>query len=339
MALRDFGLLVAALALGRLAQARAVATRDEPQRGRCPVTAVDLEVADPESGLDAATVAAKQFLEALGVSTDGPGLRESPARMARAYAEMLTPRSFELTTFPNDEKYDELVVVKDIPVQSLCEHHLLPFTGVAHIGYLPGERILGLSKFARVVELFARRPQVQERLTQQVATWLDDQLGPQGRRRGDRGRAQLHVAARCAGRRRRDPDLGADRHAAQQPGHPPRVPRRAARRTRMTVPEPAATATARSPAGSAVHLTRVTRLFDGLAAITQVSLRRRHRRGGLAARVERLGQVDAAAGDRDRDLADVRRRHRARARPGPRPGRDPGRGPSWSGTTPGSTTT
>ena len=144
------------------------------------MTAVEPEVLDPDSGLEAAAVAAKQFLEALGVSTDGPGLRDSPGRMARAYAEMLTPRSFELTTFPNDEKYDELVVVKDIPLQSLCEHHLLPFTGVAHVGYLPGERILGLSKFARVVELFARRPQVQERLTQQVATWLDDQLGPKG---------------------------------------------------------------------------------------------------------------------------------------------------------------
>ena len=144
------------------------------------MTAVEPEVLDPDSGLEAAAVAAKQFLEALGVSTDGPGLRDSPGRMARAYAEMLTPRSFELTTFPNDEKYDELVVVKDIPLQSLCEHHLLPFTGVAHIGYLPAERILGLSKFARVVELFARRPQVQERLTQQVANWLDDQLGPKG---------------------------------------------------------------------------------------------------------------------------------------------------------------
>jgi len=144
------------------------------------VTALDAEELDPDGALAAATTAAKQFLEALGVSTDGPGLRDSPARMARAYAEMLTPRSFELTTFPNDEKYDELVVVRDIPVQSLCEHHLLPFTGVAHVGYLPGERILGLSKFARVVELFARRPQVQERLTQQVATWLDDQLGPKG---------------------------------------------------------------------------------------------------------------------------------------------------------------
>ena len=142
---------------------------------RCPTDTVD-----PDAGPDAAARAAKLFLEALGVSTDSPGLRDSPARMARAYAEMLTPRSFELTTFPNDEKYDELVVVKDIPVQSLCEHHLLPFTGVAHVGYLPDERILGLSKFARVVELLTHRPQVQERLTQQIATWLDDHLAPKG---------------------------------------------------------------------------------------------------------------------------------------------------------------
>jgi GTP cyclohydrolase IA len=141
----------------------------------CPVDTVD-----PDAGPDAAARAAKQFLEALGVSTDSPGLRDSPARMARAYAEMLTPRSFELTTFPNDEKYDELVVVKDIPVQSLCEHHLLPFTGAAQIGYLPDERILGLSKFARVVELLTHRPQVQERLTQQIASWLEDHLAPKG---------------------------------------------------------------------------------------------------------------------------------------------------------------
>lgn len=130
--------------------------------------------------LAAATGAAEDFLAALGVDTDSPGLRESPARMVLAYAEMLTPRGFELTTFPNDENYDELVVVTDIPLQSLCEHHLLPFTGVAHVGYLPDERILGLSKFARVVELFARRPQVQERLTQQVANWLDEHLAPRG---------------------------------------------------------------------------------------------------------------------------------------------------------------
>ena len=142
-----------------------------PDRDTEPADVIDLR---------AATRAAEEFLRALGVPCHSPGLRDSPERMARAYAEMLSPRDFELTTFPNDEHYDELVVVKAIPVQSLCEHHLLPFTGTAHIGYLPGERILGLSKFARVVELFARRPQVQERLTQQVADWLDSRLTPKG---------------------------------------------------------------------------------------------------------------------------------------------------------------
>jgi GTP cyclohydrolase I len=100
--------------------------------------------------------------------------------MVGAYLEMLSPRAFDLTSFDNDEGYDELVLARDIPVQSLCEHHLLPFVGVAHVGYLPRDRILGLSKLARVVELFARRPQVQERLTRQVADWLDEQLGPRG---------------------------------------------------------------------------------------------------------------------------------------------------------------
>jgi GTP cyclohydrolase I len=100
--------------------------------------------------------------------------------MANAYAEMLTARDFELTTFDNDEGYDEMVVVCDIPLQSICEHHLLPFTGTAHVGYLPGERIVGLSKFARVVEMFSRRPQVQERLTKQIADWLDRELSPRG---------------------------------------------------------------------------------------------------------------------------------------------------------------
>jgi GTP cyclohydrolase I len=107
-------------------------------------------------------------------------LVETPRRMAAAYAEMLAPRPFELTTFPNDEGYDELVLARSIPVQSVCEHHLLPFIGIAHVGYLPGARILGLSKLARVVELFARRPQVQERLTKQVADWLQDNLSPRG---------------------------------------------------------------------------------------------------------------------------------------------------------------
>jgi GTP cyclohydrolase I len=100
--------------------------------------------------------------------------------MALAYAEMLHAPSFELTTFANEEEYDELVLVEDIPVHSLCEHHMLPFTGVAHVGYLPGDRILGLSKFARIVDFFARRAQTQERLTKQVAEHLQSHLAPRG---------------------------------------------------------------------------------------------------------------------------------------------------------------
>jgi GTP cyclohydrolase IA len=96
------------------------------------------------------------------------------------YDELLTPRPFNPTTFPNDGGYDELVVATGIPFHSLCERHLLPFVGVAHVGYLPGERIIGLSKLARVVELFARNLQVQERLTKQVADWVDERLRPKG---------------------------------------------------------------------------------------------------------------------------------------------------------------
>ncbi|USQ81781.1 GTP cyclohydrolase I FolE [Ornithinimicrobium faecis] len=130
--------------------------------------------------LDQATRAAGAFLAALGVDCDNESMARSPRRMAQAYAAMLTSRPFEMTTFDNDEGYDELVLVRSIPVQSVCEHHLLPFTGQAHVGYLPGQRILGLSKFARVVEMFARRPQVQERLTQQIAEWIDHELAPRG---------------------------------------------------------------------------------------------------------------------------------------------------------------
>ncbi len=130
--------------------------------------------------LQAAERAAAQLLKALGISLDSESLRGTPGRMARAYAELFTPREFDLTTFPNDEGYDELVLARAIPVRSVCEHHLLPFVGVAHVGYLPGQRILGLSKLARIVELFASRPQVQERMTKQIADWLDEQLQPKG---------------------------------------------------------------------------------------------------------------------------------------------------------------
>jgi GTP cyclohydrolase I len=133
-----------------------------------------------EVDLVGAEQAAAGFLRALGVDTGSESLRETPARMARAYAELFTAPEFDLTTFPNDEGYDELVLARSIPMRSVCEHHLLPFTGVAHVGYLPGERILGLSKLARVVEHFAARPQVQERLTKQIAGWLQDSLAPAG---------------------------------------------------------------------------------------------------------------------------------------------------------------
>jgi GTP cyclohydrolase I len=130
--------------------------------------------------LRAVEEAINRLLRALGRDPASPHLAETPRRVASAYAEMLTARRFDLTTFPNDEGYDELVIARDIPLQSLCEHHLLPFSGVAHIGYLPGARILGLSKLARVLELFARDLQVQERLTQQVADWLQEHLAPRG---------------------------------------------------------------------------------------------------------------------------------------------------------------
>ncbi|MEU1105989.1 GTP cyclohydrolase I FolE [Streptomyces tibetensis] len=157
--------------------------RTEPYDGEAtaPVRPVLRVVHEPE-GIDlaAAEVAAGRFLEALGISTASESLRGTPGRMARAYAELFSPRPFDLTTFPNDEGYDELVLARRIPVRTVCEHHLLPVVGTAHVGYLPGARILGLSKLARVVEHFACRPQVQERLTKQVADWLQTHLEPKG---------------------------------------------------------------------------------------------------------------------------------------------------------------
>jgi GTP cyclohydrolase I len=139
-------------------------------------------VAPAAEPIDAARAegAARELLLALGADLTDESLRETPRRMAEAYAELLTARPFTATTFPNDEGYDELVVARDIRFHSLCEHHLLPFHGVAHVGYLPGERIVGLSKLGRVVDLYARRLQVQERLTTQVARWLCDTLEPRG---------------------------------------------------------------------------------------------------------------------------------------------------------------
>jgi GTP cyclohydrolase I len=188
----------------------------------------------PPGGVDVAGAerAAARFLTALGVPTDSAATAGTPGRMARAYAEMLSPRSFDLTTFANDEGYDELVLARGIPVQSVCEHHMLPFLGTAHVGYLPGQRILGLSKLARVVELFARRPQVQERLTKQVADWLHTHLQPRGvgvvieaehlcmNVRGVRAAGTSTVTSTLLGTLREDPRSRAEFLAltAKQPG-------------------------------------------------------------------------------------------------------------------------
>src|SRR3954447_21688341 len=147
-----------------------------------------LELARPEGSDDAhreidhagAQRAARDLLLALGADLDAEGLQETPRRMADAYAELLTPQPFRPTTFPNEDGYDELIVARSIPFHSLCMHHLLPFHGVAHIGYLPRDRIIGLSKLGRVVELFARDLQIQERLTTQIADWLTRELHPKG---------------------------------------------------------------------------------------------------------------------------------------------------------------
>jgi GTP cyclohydrolase IA len=136
----------------------------------------------PATGVDRGAVerAASDLLLALGTDLDASTLEETPRRVADAYAELLTREPFNLTTFPNDDGYDELIVARAIPFHSLCKHHLLPFRGIAHVGYLPGDRIIGLSKLGRVVEFFSRDLQIQERLTTQIADWLAAELEPRG---------------------------------------------------------------------------------------------------------------------------------------------------------------
>ncbi|OBI41390.1 GTP cyclohydrolase I FolE [Mycobacterium colombiense] len=132
-----------------------------------------------------AEAAVRELLHAIGEDPDRNGLRETPARVARAYREMFAglytdPDSVLNTMF--DEDHDELVLVKEIPLYSTCEHHLVAFHGVAHVGYIPGNdgRVTGLSKIARLVDLYSKRPQVQERLTSQIADALVKKLNPRG---------------------------------------------------------------------------------------------------------------------------------------------------------------
>jgi GTP cyclohydrolase I len=167
--------------------------------------------------LAAAEEGARRLLVALGLDLTDESLADTPRRMAHALAEMTSAPEFDLTTFPNDGGYDEMVLVENIPVRSLCEHHMLPFLGVAHVGYLPGHRILGLSKLARMVEFHARRPQTQERLTKQIADHLGELLEPQGigvvveaehtcmSVRGARAQGARTVTSALHGRLREDP--------------------------------------------------------------------------------------------------------------------------------------
>ncbi len=129
---------------------------------------------------DAAMVAVGDLLAALGFDPDEGDLVETPRRVTDAFIEMITPEPFEMTTFANDDAYDEPVVVRGIPFVSLCRHHLLPFRGTATVGYVPGDRLVGLSKLARVVAHHARGLQVQEALTVQIARTLETALEPRG---------------------------------------------------------------------------------------------------------------------------------------------------------------
>lgn len=136
-------------------------------------------------GVDRARIqaAVREILLAIGEDPDREGLQRTPYRVAKAYDELFAgmredPREHLRATF--DEGHKEMVVLRDIPFASLCEHHLLPFTGIAHIGYIPQGRIVGLSKLARLVDGYARRPQVQERLTSEVADAIMEELKPDG---------------------------------------------------------------------------------------------------------------------------------------------------------------
>jgi GTP cyclohydrolase I len=179
--------------------------------------------------LAAAERAAADLLAALGQPLHDEAMLETPRRMAAAYAELLAVPAFDLTSFPNTEQYDELVLVQDIPVRSLCEHHMLPFVGVAAVGYLPGERILGLSKLARLVDFFGRRAQTQERLTKQIADHLQTSLDPRGvgvvveaehtcmSLRGVRAAGARTVTSALAGTLRQDPAARAEFLALARP--------------------------------------------------------------------------------------------------------------------------
>ena len=126
----------------------------------------------------------RAIIEALGLDASDPNLKDTDERVAKMYLEMFHGLSEgaepTVTVFPNEERYTAMVIEKDIPFYSMCAHHFVPFYGHAHLAYIPNERIVGLSKMPRIVEFYARRPQLQERLTEQVAGFMAEKLAPQG---------------------------------------------------------------------------------------------------------------------------------------------------------------
>lgn len=126
----------------------------------------------------------RTIIELLGLDMADPNLVETPERVAKMYLELFAGLSEgaepRVTFFPNEERYTSMVMEKDIPFYSLCSHHFVPFYGHAHVAYIPNESIVGLSKMARIVEFYARRPQLQERLTEQIASFMAEKLDPQG---------------------------------------------------------------------------------------------------------------------------------------------------------------
>jgi GTP cyclohydrolase I len=165
-----------------LAQAAGPADGQEPAvpPGKSLLTLVPGNLSSATFDLEAAERAAAALLAAFGVPAGSEAARRTPARMVAGLAELLSTPAWEFTTFPNAEAQHELVLARDVPFTSVCAHHLLPFSGVAQVGVLPGERIAGLSKLARAVEAFAARMQVQEDLGQQVASFLESRLECRG---------------------------------------------------------------------------------------------------------------------------------------------------------------
>jgi len=181
--------------------------------------------------LEAAEEAAAALLAAFGVPAGSEAARRTPARMVAGLAELLSTQAWEFTTFPNAESQHELVLARNIPFTSVCAHHMLPFSGVAQVGVLPGERIAGLSKLARAVEAFAARMQVQEELGQQIASFLESRLESQGvgvvleaehlcmTRRGIKAQGCDTVTVATRGLLRADPSARAEfLHLAHAPG-------------------------------------------------------------------------------------------------------------------------